>query len=457
LRALGLGTGLLLAISNMYHKMGPLQLIAFLPLFFAANQTRKTGIVLAAGIYAGLGFVIPQMVALKLHLVVTLILVGYFIALFAAISLGCWKIFNARLTPLVSCLSIGAFFVVVDWLNFTLLPLWGTSQSLVRGWAEYPALILFISFTGITGIIFLVTAIQASIVNFFLYPHVRAKTVLSSFIIILAASLLNYLVYLEKPTASIRAAAIGWFFDESCAGEQNPHTAQGFEKLYKKPVEQAALSGARLAVSGEIGFHIPDFRKEEWLQRLGRIARDNNIYLLVGYSSDIHNKLFFMDPAGQLLADYTKTHLTPFECFEKGNGELKSIEIDGVKVGAMICHDDNYTDLSRQYGCRGIGLVADATADWKTVKDAHLQNCIFRAIESRYAVVRGAANGISAIISPKGKVLAKRDHYKHGPTALVSEVPIYNTKTLFSKAGHWPVGICFGFLLGGCLIASRKV
>jgi apolipoprotein N-acyltransferase len=449
-RALALISGLLLAAVNIYHNMAPLQLIALLPLFFAIKQTPKAGIVLAIGIYAGLGFVVPQMITLKLHVVVTLILLVYFIALFIVISWGCWKIFNAKLGPILGSLCVGAFFTVTDWLNFTLLPLWGTSQSLVRSWAEYSLFILFISYTGITAIIFLVSTLQAFCVNFFLYPKARLKIVFSCLLLLLSASFLNYLVYLEKPITSIKAATVGWLFDENFAGEgeKDPHTPEGFEKLYRKPVEQAALSGARLVVSGEIGFYIPDFQREEWLQRFGQVTRENNIYLIIGYSDEKLNKLLFMAPSGQVLADYTKTHLTPFECFERGSGDLKTIQIDGIKVGGMICQDDNFTDLSRKYGRKRIGLVADPTADFAAVKDAHFQGCIFRAIESRYAVVRGAANGISTIISPKGKVLLKKDHYKEGPGILVSEVPIYYTETLFSRAGHWPVGICFGFLLG---------
>jgi apolipoprotein N-acyltransferase len=456
LRALALSSGLLFAASNIYHKMAPLQLIALLPLFFAIKQTPKARIILAIGIYAGLGFVIPQMISLRLHVVVTLILLGYFVTLFIVISWGSWKIFNARLGPILGPLCVGAFFVVMDWLNFTLLPLWGTSQSLVRSWAEYPVLILFISYTGITGIIFLVSTLQAFCMNFFLYPHTRVKSAFSSLFIILLASLLNCIVYLEKPTSSIRAATVGWLFDEQCTDEKDPHTPEGFERLYRKPVEQAALSGARLIVSGELGFYIPDFGQEEWLQRFGQVARENDIHLLIGYSDGEQNKLLFMDPAGQVLTDYTKTHLTPYERFKRGSGDLKTIQIDGVKVGGMICQDDNYTDLSREYGRKRVGLVADPTADWATIKDAHFQGCILRAIESRYGIVRGAANGISTIISPKGRVLSKQDHYKDGPGILVSEVPIYDTKTLFSRAGHWPVGICFGFLLGVCVVAYKN-
>jgi hypothetical protein len=76
----------------------------------------------------------------------------------------------------------------------------------------------------------------------------------------------------------------------------------------------------------------------------------------------------------------------------------------------MICHDDNYTDISRRYGAKSAGIVVVPTNDWAHVRKAHFQNSIHRAIESRFAIVRAASYGISAIISPTGKRLAVSDH-----------------------------------------------
>ena len=91
--------------------------------------------------------------------------------------------------------------------------------------------------------------------------------------------------------------------------------------------------------------------------------------------------------------------------------------------------------------------MAIPTLDWPQVKNAHLQNCIYRAIESRYAIVRSATNGISAIISPRGEIISKIDHLVDGPGVIVSEVPVYEKLTVFSLAGHWPVPLSIFFLV----------
>ena len=145
----------------------------------------------------------------------------------------------------------------------------------------------------------------------------------------------------------------------------------------------------------------------------------------------------FIGSSGDILGRYTKTHLTPFENNPTGTGKPTFITIDGISVGAMICQDDNYTDISRRYGAKSVGIVVVPTNDWIYVRKAHFQNSIHRAIESRFGIVRAASNGISAIISPTGKKLAVSDHFKNGPALLVTDVPVYDVRTIFSRFGYW--------------------
>ena len=163
----------------------------------------------------------------------------------------------------------------------------------------------------------------------------------------------------------------------------------------------------------------------------------------------------FIGPSGDILGRYTKTHLTPFENNPTGSGRPIFITIDSVSTGAMICHDDNYTDISRRYGAKSTGIVVVPTNDWIYVRKAHFQNSIHRAIESRFAIVRATSNGISAIISPTGKRLAVSDHVKEGPALLVTDVPVFNMRTIFSRFGYWFI-VASGLLVVVCLILERS-
>ena len=252
----------------------------------------------------------------------------------------------------------------------------------------------------------------------------------------------------EQPTGRLKVAAVGWASkDASTCGEV--YSDIGFEALFAQPVTEAANQGAKLIVSPEMAFGFGDSQREEWLEKFRKIAIRQNVCLAIGYFNpdQNENRLLFMNPEGIVASEYTKTYLTVFEDYRKGNGRLRIIETDGIRVGGMICQDDNFTRLSREYGRKKVPVVAVPTLDWLTVKDAHLQSSIHRAVESRYAIVRAALNGTSAIISPMGKVLACRDHIAEGPGAVVAEVPLYTTRTTFSTLGHWPVAVSLIFLI----------
>ncbi|UCE50254.1 MAG: hypothetical protein JSW47_08830 [Phycisphaerales bacterium] len=90
-------------------------------------------------------------------------------------------------------------------------------------------------------------------------------------------------------------------------------------------------------------------------------------------------------------------------------------------------------------------------AQWADVRKAHFQSSIHRPIESRFAVVRAATNGISAIVSPTGKRLAVSDRFKDGPGLLMADVEVHDVRTIFSRFGHWFV------VLSGVFVAVHAV
>ena len=221
-------------------------------------------------------------------------------------------------------------------------------------------------------------------------------------------------------------------------------------KLFAGPAREAAAQDARIFTTGELGFYIAKHEWDERIEQFAAVARENNLWLVVGYFNITldENRLFFMSPDGVIVHEYTKTHLTPFEPGQKGNGDLKTIEVDGLTIGAMICQDDNFSQRTRYYGNLKADIVLCPTADWWTIKDAHLQAVRARAIECNYGIVRGAACGISAAISARGEVLSERDHYKSGPGYVIEDIAVYKSRTFFSRFGHWPslvvAGVCVG-------------
>jgi apolipoprotein N-acyltransferase len=190
-----------------------------------------------------------------------------------------------------------------------------------------------------------------------------------------------------------------------------------------------------------MAFNIDDNRREPWIALFAEVARKNNIYLVVGYiSARQGNRLFVMNPQGDIIADYLKTYLSPPEWGGKhGKGELPHIDVEGISVGAMICHDDNFSRLTRYYGRYKTPLVMIPTWDWYEVRDAHLSAVRARAIECRYGIARSAYHGIAAIIGPSGDILARHDTQSDGHGYCIADVPLYQDVTVFARLGHTPM------------------
>lgn len=445
-RMAGGASGLMLAAPNIWGVLAPLQAMALLPvLYVAADRGVKRGVVLAAGMYMGLAYTLPQVVYLRMPGVITVILLLYLTAIMMVLNCG-WHYLLGRRVVWAS-LAAGAFLVVVDWVNFTAMPMWGTSQSMVRCWSEWPRCIQFATLTGITGISFVLGSLQAMGVYAIIRPKLRRLLAMVGAVIILGMLGVNAAFRRDGPRRTMVVAAVGWVTGDS-ADFADVHSEEGFEELFAGPVGVAAARGARLVVSGEVGFYIDKNTYGEWMVRFGDVCRRHNVWLGIGYfnSSADENRLLFMNPAGEVVCEYAKTYLTPFENCHRGDGQLKIVDIDGVRVGGMICQDDNFTCLTRDYGRKAVGVMAVPTLDWSTVKDVHLQTTRHRAIESRQSIVRATINGTSAIISPAGEVLAESDHFEDGAGMICAEVDVVGQRTVFARSGHWPVIFSFVFL-----------
>ena len=445
LRFLGLTSGLLFMITHLMPETVPLQLVALIPLLYGLS--RRNGSLYMAGtmgIYFALGFTFPQVFVLKLWAGISIPLTLYFCLLYSLFALGAAWLLDRQ--SVASALGIAALMVVTDWVNVTALPMWGTAQSLARPWSAYPALIQFVCYSGITGIIFFVTGAQALVITGLLHSGRMVSCGLALIILAAVYGVMNYLPSREQPVGSVRVAAMGWTTDVSPSAIDDRDISA--EQFFEEAVSNAAAHGAKIITSPELVF-IYDGLNNGWTELFSRIARTYGEVLVVGYRDfpDHKNRAFLMDTGGVIRTEHTKTHLTPVETFNKGDGSIHTIETDGIRVGAMICQDDNFTDLSRRMGAADVAVVGVPTLDWEPIRKSHFQNGIHRAIESRYAVMRAACNGISAIISPRGEVLAKKDHYEEGSGIVWADVPIYKTKTLYSRFGNWLPLVCGIYLI----------
>ena len=206
----------------------------------------------------------------------------------------------------------------------------------------------------------------------------------------------------------------------------------------------------------EAAFRVSD--RANWRLQIGALAARFQIHLALGYFDERKNIncIDFVLPDGSIGDRYVKTHLVPiYETYTKGSGRRACVELEGAKIGGVICQDDNFSDIARGYGRDGIGLLAVPTNDWSGVQHFHLTSTLWRALEMRFAVARATSDGISVVVSARGEVVARADHFDQGLQLLVEEVSLGNGRpTFYAKAGDWLAWACGAAALGATLWAT---
>lgn len=121
----------------------------------------------------------------------------------------------------------------------------------------------------------------------------------------------------------------------------------------------------------ESGIQLPEFDKklsDEIHDFWKSIAKKVGTNVLAGRlerkEDGIYNKATVYAPDGRILADYAKIHLfnSERETLIPGK-ELVMFELNGIKIGIMICADFGFPELSRAYAVNGCHMLA-VTSSW---------------------------------------------------------------------------------------------
>ncbi len=200
---------------------------------------------------------------------------------------------------------------------------------------------------------------------------------------------------------------------------------------------------------------------------------------------DVYNSLLAIDSEGKVLGGYDKMHLVPFGeylpfqdfleslgimqmtgvrgGFSKGTGP-RLLEIpNGPTILALICYESIFPDE----------IVTDATATsvrpgWmlNVTNDAwfgssagpyqHFHQARIRAVEQGLPLVRAANTGISAVIDPWGRILAKIGLDKKG--VIDANLPQVGRKTVYVLFKIWIEAFVLALaLLGWFLCRSSGI
>jgi apolipoprotein N-acyltransferase len=177
-----------------------------------------------------------------------------------------------------------------------------------------------------------------------------------------------------------------------------------------------------------------------------------------------YNSIYVIDHDGSVLSIYDKLHLVPFgeylpfqDWMEKlGFVQLTKVQggfIPGTRRRAMeipnapralplICYEAIFPGEAAARDDRP-GWIVNLTNDgWFGISSGpyqHLQQARLRAIEQGLPVVRAANTGISAVIDPMGRIVARLGLGVEG--ALDSSLPSALAPTIYARSGDIPAAM----------------
>lgn len=150
-------------------------------------------------------------------------------------------------------------------------------------------------------------------------------------------------------------------------------------KVLDEAAGRAAATGAGLLVCPEmfltgyaIGDDVPRLAEAAdgpGAEAVAEIAVRHGLAVLYGYPERdgeiVHNSAQLIAADGQRLANYRKTHL--FGCFEQewftpGDQHVVQAELNGLRLGIMICYDVEFPENVRAHALAGTDLLLVPTA-----------------------------------------------------------------------------------------------
>ena len=439
--------------------------VSLYPLDFAGLDNASSAIVVVAG-----WFGLPILQA---------VVGGFVFLLYRSFS----KTEISQKYPLMRPFVLAALWVGFEWcgtLTFAGIP-WG---RLALGQIKLLPMLQSASLLGSYFVTFLLVAVNGILAYMILN---RKKTLVCAVLAgsIFFSNLLFGSVRMLLPDGeerTVRVAVIQGNVDshDKWGSEASLKTKQAYGDMTRR----AAAEGAELIIWPETAFP-SDISYNCWQRRfVSELAVECNVTIIVGAfyyqrgetydDGKNYNALYLVEPDGTFHENfYAKRRLVPFgeympmrEFFSTLIPPLEEIamldrdlaagEDSGLfdteygKIGSLICFDSIYETLTIDSARDGANLIVLATNDSWFYDSAgvyqHQAQAQLRAIESGRAIARAANTGVSTIITPEGELLGWVDPLVDGYA--VADIPIEESKTLYTVIGNLFVYLCIAFGIG---------
>ena len=506
--------GILTALCLVFPVVGGLQWFTMVPaLLFFLSRAERGGMKLRVAY--GFGFLY--------FLSFYLLIYHWFFALypmeFAGISTGeaallvviCWlglsllqTVFSALLFPLYARLSrtrpaqrfpllapilFAALYTVFEWSQ-TLTWMGVPWARLALGQEKCGILFNSAAILGPYAITFALVCVNALVAYALLHAdraRATAWVAVAFFAAHTAVGALGYLTAAPTRGEALVAAAVQGNVGSSGKWDSDGRTT--FD-IYEQYTAKAAEAGATLVVFPETFWPYTLREDTPFGDFVSDLAIRYDVTIVCGAfheddEGNSYNAIFAVLPDGSISDRvYAKQRLVPFgefvpmrpvveflvppladigmlsEDLTKGTSSAP-LPTDKGQIGALVCFDSIYENLTAATVREGAGLICLSTNDsWFTDSAAvrmHHAQARLRAIESGRWIVRSADTGISSIISPTGKSFDEQPPLCEGVS--IATVYVRDTRTVYSYIGNLLVYLLMAgitvFTVDGIVCAVR--
>jgi apolipoprotein N-acyltransferase len=400
------------------------------PFFFTINKKTKSQVFLLSYLTGIIFWSCTIYWLVHVTLIGTIVLILYLALYFAVFGIVFYIV--APSSPRHLMLFIPSAWVLLEYIRSHLFT--GFPWALL-GYSQYKILpiIQIADITGVWGVSFLL--VMANVLIFIcLLQKLAVFRNLILFVVVFLVVIFYGFYHLRTPHITHRKPLKISVIQPNIPQDLkwNPSFRQYIIDKYIFLTKQAAQDKPDLIVWPEASYPGVIGEDDQDFSQVLFLAKDIKTSLVIGAvvndERKYSNTAFLIDDSGALAGRYNKLHLVPFgeyiplknvfpflESFapigdiDRGR-EFKVFTNPFGKFCVLICFEDLFPELSREFTQKGADFLVNITNDaWYKKTSAalqHFQASVFRALENRRPLVRSANTGISGFISSTGRIIS---------------------------------------------------
>ncbi len=446
-------TGALFALSLDVGPIGPLALVAPVPLLvYALCAPRAWVVAIAALVARAIGMVGTVLVYDDLPILVLGMWIVVFAALYALVILVTrWL---ARTAPgLPATFAYPLVLVTAEWAFGRLAPN-GSFGAMGYSLVDVLPLLQAASVGGLAALTFCVALVPMTIAMMLVRPAQWRRVAMAGALPLALIAGFGVARLAQPYDARVRVAMVGLDAQEARAYRGEPE-ALDVARQFAALVSKVALENPAYVVLPEK--QLGGGRASGAATELLATANGSSATVIAGFDEILPNGARVNSAQvlvpGKPVTRYLKRRFIPG--LELGYTTGAGPFVSGTH-GVAICKDMDFPDMVREYGRAGVDLML--VPAWDFVRDGrmHSRMALVRGVENGFAIARAAAAGRLTASDRYGRVIAEAVTSRAGPVTVVADLGVRGGGTIYARLGDLFAWLCaagVAALLGWRIVA----